>query len=146
MSSGLSTRCTRITLGAVLGAALAYLAVVLARGTGPGADTIFWAPSAGNGFSSDDWPIAVTWLLGLVLGSLLLTPRGMRPCRVAPLSALHLVLTFLALTLVKGDGPDSGPTIFAFSQAYGVNVGDLSVVTAWLAGVLASGTLALRRT
>lgn len=113
------------------------LAHILALGNGPGADRIAWAPGAANGYSAADLPVAAVWLVTIVPAAALW--RGGLPTRTRRLLVVvsAAVLTFMAVTLVKGDGPDSGTTMLAFSDAYGVNTGDLPVLAVWAAGAVA---------
>lgn len=124
--------------------ALTLLAAILAEGNGPGADTIFWAPNARNGLSAADLSIGAVWaaaaLACLACLALLAGPSCRRGLS-GLVGLIGLVVTFFMLTLVKGDGPDSGPTVLALSSGYGVNTGDLPIIAAWLVGVGACAAL-----
>ena len=115
--------------------AATFLSLLLAQGTSPGADQVVWAPAARNGFQSGDLPIAAVWLLAIASCAAVLARRRSAGPTAAVVAGL--LLTVLALTLLKGDGPDSGATLLAFGAGMGVNVGDLPVLATWLLGTCA---------
>jgi hypothetical protein len=55
-----------------------------------------------------------------------------------------VVLTALALLLVRGDGPGSGEVLITLRGSHGVNSGDVPIVVLWVVGA-AAAVLAHRR-
>lgn len=45
-----------------------------------------------------------------------------------------LALTGLAVALVAGHHPWDGPELFGITETHGVNLGDLPIIGAWIAG------------
>jgi hypothetical protein len=135
----------RAALALILATCTTVLATLLATGRTPGADTVFWARGATNGIQLADWPIATTWLAGIAACATA-TLRRTTTARVAAILA-GAVLSLLALTLLKGDGPDSGTTLVALDPdlGLGVNTGDLPVLCAWVVGGAACMLLARHR-
>ena len=117
------------------------LAGVLARGSTPGADTVFWAPGATNGIQGADLPIVAVAALG-VTACLAAALGGTTRARLVAAVATATLLTFLGMTLIKGDGPGSGRTVVTVTEGIGLNSGDIPVVAVWLVGIVACALLA----
>jgi hypothetical protein len=52
-------------------------------------------------------------------------------------TVVGVALSALALLLIAGHGPWAGPTLIDVSQGHGLNVGDVPVLGAWVAGLVA---------